>query len=65
MTNKLDHLHDIKQIFDYGAVGGVVAVFFDFLPDFAALLSVIWLLLRIWEMETVKKLTGRWVEDGQ
>ena len=36
-----------------------VATFFGWLPNIAALLSVIWLLIRIWEMDTVKEWTGR------
>lgn len=41
---------DIKHIIDWTAVGGAVAAFFKFLPDLAALLSVIWLALRIYEL---------------
>jgi hypothetical protein len=44
---------------DAGAVGMALGTFFGWLPNIAALLSVIWLLLRIWEMDTVKRWTGR------
>ena len=32
---------------------------FEILPAIASLLSVIWLLLRIWESETVQRIIGR------
>jgi len=46
-------------VFDGTAIGTAAATFFGHLPDFAALLSVIWLLLRIWESKTVIKLIKR------
>lgn len=51
--------HEGIHWLDAGAVGMAVGTFFGYLPNIAALLSVIWLLLRIWEMETVKHWTGR------
>jgi len=44
---------------DAGSVGVAVATFFGWLPNIAALLSVVWLVLRIWEMDTVREWTGR------
>lgn len=44
---------------DAGSIGVAVATFFGWLPNIAALLSVVWLFLRIWEMDTVKGWTGR------
>ena len=41
-----------------GFAGGIGS-WFAIIPDVAAILSIIWLTLRIWETETVKKLTGR------
>ena len=41
---------------DTGAVAMGLAAFFGVLPDVAALLSVIWLALRIWETDTVQSL---------
>lgn len=49
----------IKHVIDALSIGAAVATFFSWLPDIAALLSVIWLILRIWESETVKGWTGR------
>jgi len=37
------------------AIGAVT----DVLPALASLFTIIWMALRIWETETVKKLTGR------
>lgn len=48
-----------KHVADAGAVAVAGAAWVDWLPSLAAILSIIWLLLRIWESETVKRLTGR------
>jgi len=37
----------------------VVGTLVEALPSIAALISIVWGLIRIWETETVKKLTGR------
>ena len=50
---------DTKIAVDTAAVGAGLGSWLSWLPDVAALFSVIWLALRIWEMETVKRLTGR------
>lgn len=50
-----------EHYIDASAVGVAVATFFGWLPNIAALLSVIWILIRIWETDTVKGLTGRYV----
>ena len=44
----------IKQAADVAAAGTGIATFFGWLPDIAALLTVIWLTLRIYESETVQ-----------
>lgn len=36
----------------------------EFLPPIAAILSIMWLAIRIWESETVKKITGRFKEKN-
>jgi hypothetical protein len=42
------------------AFGGVtVGAFFEALPEITALVALCWWMLRIWETETVKRLTGR------
>lgn len=49
----------VKQIVDITAAGTGVATFFGLLPDVAALLTVIWLALRIYESKTVQGWFGR------
>jgi len=44
---------------DAGSLGAVAASFFKILPEIAALLGVVWLAIRIWESDTMCKLTGR------
>ena len=48
-----------KSAFDVGAVAISVGTFFEYLPAVASLLSVIWLLLRIFESDTVQRALGR------
>ena len=48
-----------KAVVDVVAVGGGLGSWFSVLPDIAALFTIIWLAFRIWETETVKRLTGR------
>lgn len=50
---------DIKHAVDGVSVGTLVATLAGWLPSIASLLTCIWVALRIWESETVKKLTGR------
>jgi len=49
-------IEDIKDVLDWTAVSAALATFFGMLPDIAALLSVIWLAIRLWETKTVQKL---------
>ncbi len=48
-----------KQTVDAVAGATVIVTWLDYLPDIAAALSIVWFLIRIWESETVKRLTGR------
>lgn len=50
---------DQKIAVDAAAVGAGLGSWLALLPDVAALFSVIWLAIRIWETETVKRVTGR------
>jgi hypothetical protein len=59
MTQTSDH---IKQALDVASVITAVGTFMEYLPSVAALLSIVWTGLRIWETETVRKWTGREVE---
>jgi hypothetical protein len=44
---------------DWGAVAISLGSLFEILPAIASLLSVVWLLLRIWESDTVQRMFGR------
>ena len=48
---------EAKTIVDGVAVSGGIATLAGWLPDITALLTIIWLSLRIWESDTVQ----RWV----
>ena len=50
---------ELKTGLDLAAVAGGIGSWFALIPDVAAILSIIWLALRIWETETVKRWTGR------
>ena len=50
---------DVKHVLDWTSVGTAIGAFFKLLPDVASLLTVIWLGLRVWEMDTIKEWTGR------
>ena len=53
------NVQDAKHAVDAVAGATVVVTWLEFLPDIAAGLSIVWFLIRIWESETVKRLTGR------
>ena len=44
---------------DAVAVSGGVASLAGWLPNMAALVTIVWLSIRIWESETVKRIFGR------
>ena len=48
-----------KILVDVAAGTGTAAAFMDMAPNAVALMTGIWVVIRIWETETVKKLTGR------
>jgi len=50
---------EVKSIVDAVAVSGGVASLAGWLPDVAALVTIVWLSIRIWESETVKGIFGR------
>ena len=56
----LDHLSDsTKHAGDLLSLGVVLATIAEWLPSVAALLTIVWTLIRIWETRTVQKLVGR------
>ena len=55
----MSHHETAKSAVDAISVMTVVGTLMDTLPAVAALFTIIWTALRIWEMDTIKKLTGR------
>lgn len=51
--------NEMKSGIDVAAVAGGMGSWLAILPDIAALLSIIWLALRIWETKTVQRLLRR------
>ena len=54
-----------KHIIDTISVGTVIATLTTWLPPIAALLSIIWTALRLWEMITGKPITNRHKQKRQ
>ena len=48
-----------KIIIDVAAGTGTFAAWIGMMPDIVALFTGLWVLIRIWETDTVKFLTGR------
>lgn len=48
-----------KLLGDIGAVGVWLAAMAEWLPAMAALASLVWALIRIYETDTVQKMLGR------
>jgi len=48
-----------KQALDAASVVTAIGAFMDILPAVAAIFTIIWTGLRIWETDTVKGWTGR------
>lgn len=51
---------DERSIIDWSAVAIAVGTLFEYLPAISALLSVIWLSLRILETDTIRRLLRRY-----
>ncbi|MGK2911217.1 MAG: hypothetical protein ACSLE1_15660 [Sphingobium sp.] len=52
-------LHNAEKVVDVLSVGVVVGTFAQVLPSIAALFTVIWTALRIYETDTIQRLLGR------
>ena len=48
-----------KTIIDMTAGATTAAAWLSLMPDAVAVLTGVWVIIRIWETETVRKLTGR------
>lgn len=53
-----------KQGLDGLSVFTVVATLVDMLPAISAVLSIVWVSIRIWETKTVQSLLGREKQDA-
>lgn len=57
MTHIPEHT---KHAIDILSIGTVIATLASWLPPLAALISIIWGLLRIYESRTVQRMLRRW-----
>jgi hypothetical protein len=48
-----------KHLVDIASVATVVGTLAEMLPSIAAVFTIIWTGIRIWETDTLKRLTGR------
>ena len=56
MTNFTE---DAKHLIDALSIATVIGTLVDMLPSVAAVFTIVWTAIRIWETETVKRWTGR------
>lgn len=59
MVNKDDHLHAVKVAVDTISAAFTIGALLQWLPAVAAVLSIIWYCIRIWESDTVQGWLGR------
>ena len=50
---------ETKVVLDVAAGSGTVAAYMAMVPDFVALFTGVWVLIRIWETKTVQRLLGK------
>lgn len=50
---------DIKHAVDGASIITMLGALMEWLPGVAALFTIIWTGIRIWETDTIRKLTGR------
>lgn len=58
-----DHHETSKHLVDAVSLMTVAGTLTDMLPAIAALFSIVWSAIRIWETDTVKGWTGRQSSD--
>jgi hypothetical protein len=54
-----ENAETVKHIVDGASIGTVLATLAGWLPEVSALLSAIWVAIRIYETETVRKILGK------
>lgn len=58
-----EHHETTKQLIDIASLATVVGTLADMLPAIAAIFSIVWSAIRIWETDTVRGWTGRQGSD--
>jgi hypothetical protein len=53
----------LKQLLDGASILTVIGTLVEFLPAVSALLSIVWVAIRIYETDTVKRLMSRKEEN--
>lgn len=60
MKDPFDNLSEsAKHVVDALSVATVLGTLVDMLPSIAAIFTIVWTGIRIWETDTIKSLTGR------
>jgi hypothetical protein len=49
----------IKPTLDWAAIGTIFTAFFELIPDVSAFFGLVWILIRIYETDTVQRLIGK------
>jgi hypothetical protein len=55
----------LKHIIDGASILTVIGTLVEFLPAVSAVLSIVWVAIRIYETDTVKKLMNRKKDDAK
>jgi hypothetical protein len=53
------HIETVKHVGDWASIAVVIGTVVGWLTPVAALLSIVWTLIRIWESKTVQGLVAR------
>lgn len=60
-----EHTQTVKHAMDTISVFTVIGTLMDLLPPVAALLTIIWTLINIYESATFQKFLGRFKKDAE
>jgi hypothetical protein len=63
MSDSINISESTKTVIDAVSVGTVVGSLAGMLPSIAALFTIVWTTIRIWETETVQGWLGRFKRD--
>ena len=55
----------LKHVIDGASILTVIGTLVEFLPAVSAVLSIVWVAIRIYETDTVKRLTNRKKDDAK